>query len=319
MSTEIQIPSSGQRYEGELTSDLPLLQGWSWPYVAITGKQDGPRTTITAGVHGCEYVSIYAAMRLGRELSPDEVRGQVVVVPVVNPPSFWERTAFVNPFDGKNPNRFFPGRAGGTFTEVMDYFIFNTCILPNDAYIDLHGGDIVEELMPFTGYTADADPEVSSLARKIAEAFALDLTIPRHGQLGPLPQFTYAAAAQQGVAGVLAEAGGIGQLTMPDVDLLVDGTRRGLQAAGNLPGEPNPPKPTRHIEKSETLFAGNAGFWICDVSAGDEVKSGQRVGQIFTLLGDLIETVEAPFDGVVVYRTTSAAMKQGGLMMSIGA
>src|SRR4051794_31155519 len=115
--TEPQMPSAGQRYEGELRSDLPVLRDMVWPYVTITGRQDGPRATIIAGIHACEYVSIRAAVRLARELDPAEVRGQVLVVPIVNIPSFWERTPFVCPIDGVNPNRVFPGKPDGSFTE----------------------------------------------------------------------------------------------------------------------------------------------------------------------------------------------------------
>ncbi len=152
----------------------------------------------------------------------------------------------------------------------------------------------------------------------MAEAFGLDYTIGRPQQTGPRSGLTHMAAARDGVPGVLAEAGGIGQLTMPDVDLLVDGTRRALQVSGNLPGEPEVP-PTRHISQSVTVSAPAAGFWICDVRAGDEVRAGQRLGQILSLLGDLIETIEAPQDGFVIYRTTSAAVKPGGLLVNIGA
>src|SRR5687767_1481172 len=103
------MPAAGERHSGELVSELPVLAGWSWPYVTISGRQDGPLATIIAGIHGCEYVSIHAAMRLAREIDPAELRGQLLVVPIVNLPSFWERTPFVNPIDGLNPNRIFPG------------------------------------------------------------------------------------------------------------------------------------------------------------------------------------------------------------------
>src|SRR5262249_799410 len=77
------MPGRGERHEGTLTSDLPVLQGWTWPYVTIAGRQDGPQATIIAGIHGCEYVSIRAAVRLARELDPAEVRGRILVVPIV--------------------------------------------------------------------------------------------------------------------------------------------------------------------------------------------------------------------------------------------
>lgn len=316
-TTTPEMPAGGERHEGTLVSELSLLQGWSWPYVAISGRQDGPRATIIAGIHGCEYVSIRAAVRLARELDPAEVRGQILVVPIVNLPSFWERIPFVCPFDGKNPNRLFPGSATGSFTEQMDYFIFNTCIAPSDAFIDLHGGDIVEELAPFAGYAASAEGHVAERSHAMAEAFGLRYTVARQAELGPVPGLTHLAGAKAGVPSMLAEAGGIGQLTMPEVDLLVDGTKRALQVAGNLPGEPHPPQ-TRHITRSHTLQAGIDGFWICDVRAGDTVRAGQRLGQILSLLGEPLQTIESPADGDVIYRTTSAAVKQGGLLMNVG-
>jgi predicted deacylase len=312
------MPAAGQRYSGELTSQLPVLAGWSWPYVTISGRQDGPRATIIAGIHGCEYVSIHAVMRLARELDPAEVRGQILLMPIVNLPSFWERTPFVSPLDGLNPNRIFPGNPDGTFTEALAHLIFSTCIQPSDAFFDLHGGDLVEELASFTGYSTSAAPDVVARSRAMAEAFGLDYCVGRAERPGVVSGLTHMVAARHGVPAVLAEAGGIGQLTMPDVELLVGGTRRALQVAGNLPGEPEAP-PTRHLDQSEQVMAPQDGFWIADIHAGQPVRAGQRLGQITTLLGEPLETVTAPIDGVVVYRTTSAAVRHGGLLLSIGA
>lgn len=316
----LQMPGAGQRREGELTADLPVLAGWSWPYVAISGAQDGPLTTIIAGIHGCEYVSIRAAVRLGRELEPAELRGRVLVVPIVNLPAFWSRTPFVCPIDGKNPNRVFPGDPAGTFTEALAHFIFTTCIAPSDAFLDLHGGDLVEELVPFAGYAGGAAEAVAARSRAMAEAFGCPYIVAgRGGAPGARGGLTHVAAAQHGVPSILAEAGGIGQLTAPEVDLLVEGTRRALQVAGNLPGEPRPPVAARHIRQSATVTAPADGFWAGDVRAGETVHAGQRVGRLYGLLGEVLHEIDAPQDGVVLYRTTSAAVKAEGLLMNIGA
>lgn len=311
------IARKGQRHEGTIASDIPVLRGWTWPYVSITGQRDGPLTTIIGGIHGCEYVSIRAAMRLARELRPEEVMGSVRVVPIINLPAYWERTAFVCPFDGKNPNRVFPGQATGTFSEAMAHFIFSTCIVDASALLDLHGGDIVEELLPFAIYGADAAPEVARQSRRMAEAFGLPYTIARRSEPGALAGMTYEAAAGAGIPGLIAEAGGIGQLTTPEVDQLIAGSRRALQAAGNLPGDPESPG-THFLDRFDWVYSHEAGFWISDARAGDEVRAGQRVGQILSLLGDPVETVEAPNDGVVIFRTTSAAVKANGLLLGLG-
>ena len=315
-ATTLNFPTKGQRDEGVLISDLPILSGWSWPYVTITGENDGPQATILAGVHGCEYVSIRAAVRLAREIDPAEVWGRILVLPIMNLPAFWERTGFVCPFDGKNPNRFFPGSATGTFTEAMDYHIFTTCIAPSDALLDLHGGDIVEELIPFSVYSTGADAAVVARSRAMAVAFGLPYTIGRAVAPKGFAGMTYGAAAQRGISGLIAEAGGIGQLTPPNVDLLVNGARRALQAAGNLPGEPKPP-PTTWVERVTHIYATEGGFWIADVALGDAVREGQRIGRIYSLLGDEIETIEAPHDGAIILRTTSAAVKPNGLLLEV--
>jgi predicted deacylase len=44
----------------------------SLPLFIIHGRKDGPTLAITAGVHGTEYASIEAALRLGRTLNPED-------------------------------------------------------------------------------------------------------------------------------------------------------------------------------------------------------------------------------------------------------
>ncbi len=315
-TTMPEMPDKGKQKKGELQPDLQVLRGWTWPYFAINGESDGPLTTIIAGIHGCEYVSIRAAVRLGQEIDPSQVSGRVVVVPIVNLPSFWERTAFFNPYDGKNLNRVFPGRANGTFCDALAYFIFNNVIKQSDAFIDLHGGDMVEELLPFAGFLANADDEVSKQSKAMAEAFGLPFTMGRNADPNQPGGMTYVSAAQAGIPSLLAEAGGIGQLTLNDVDILVDGTKRVLQVLGNLPGRPEIPG-TTHASKAQTIFAQRDGFWMCTTHAGYQVHAGDEVGSILNLLGEEIESIKAPFDGTVLYRTTSCAVKEGGILMSL--
>ena len=297
-STTPRYGAPGERLQDTLTSDAPLLAGQSWPYTTIVGREPGPQMTIIAGIHGCEYVSIHAAMRLATELAPETTCGRVLIVPVVNLPAFRERTPFVCPIDGKNPNRVFPGDPDGTFSEVLADFIFTTCIAGSDAFIDLHGGDMVEALTPFSIIAADAAPAVVERSRALAEAFGLGYTVHNRAAPGQRSGMTYAAAAEVGVPGLIAEAGQIGQLTMPDVDLLVNGTR--------------------WIDRFDWCYTTAGGFWVADVRAGDDVRAGQRIGRVLALSGETIETVVAPASGVILFLTTSAAVKEQGLLLGLG-
>src|ERR1700739_82287 len=97
------------------------LAGLEVPLVEATGSTDGPLLTVISGVHGCEYASMAGVRRWTRGLESRELRGRVRAVPVLNLPSFWARTPFVVPDDGKNLNRCFPGDASGTLADRLAY------------------------------------------------------------------------------------------------------------------------------------------------------------------------------------------------------
>ena len=88
------------------------------PWFVVRGAEPGPTLLVTAGVHGAEYASIEAAYRAA-EQSPNGLRGTLLVLPIVCPPSYAARTVYVNPVDGLNLNRVFPGRDDGTFAERL--------------------------------------------------------------------------------------------------------------------------------------------------------------------------------------------------------
>src|SRR3954471_4000267 len=194
--------------------------------------QGAPRISVIGGIHGCEYSSIAAVTRLMRELEGAELHGTVVGVPVVSMASFRRRTPFVVPEDGRNLNRTFPGDPEGSYTDRLAHDIFTRLIEPADAVLDLHGGDLVEALEPFALYHDET-------ARDLALAFGLPYVVDSEGSLEGT---TSGAAAQAGIPGVIAEAGGIGQLEEQAIDLLASGARNALKQLGVLEGQPEPPR-----------------------------------------------------------------------------
>jgi uncharacterized protein len=51
------------------------LAGCDVPVIELTGAADGPRLTVLAGVHGCEYAPMAAVRRWTRTLAQRELRG----------------------------------------------------------------------------------------------------------------------------------------------------------------------------------------------------------------------------------------------------
>ena len=61
------------------------------PVVLVNGTRPGPRIAATAGLHGCEYVSIAALRQVANGLDPADVSGCLVAVLVANPAAFSAR------------------------------------------------------------------------------------------------------------------------------------------------------------------------------------------------------------------------------------
>lgn len=285
------------------------------PLFLVNGARPGPRLTVTAGVHGAEYASIEAALRLGRTLDPATLSGQVVIAPIVNPLAFSARSIYVTPVDGKNLNRQFPGRAGGTFSQALAHWLYESLLRPSDAYIDLHGGDLVEALEPFSIIASTGDDAVDRASLDLANAFGIHYVLR-----GETPGSTYQAAARAGVPAVLAEAGGQGIWAEENVNLLANGVRRVMHHLGMVSTQPEAPQEAPVLLKRWSwLRAEHDGLFYPRVQVGQQVTEGQDLGAVTDVFGDPMQPVTAPISGVVLFLVTSLAMNQGDPLLAIAA
>ena len=216
------MPSSTQRHLIKLPG-AALANDEPRPVISVVGAKPGPVLFVNAGVHGGEYPAVEAVIRLGKTLDPKKISGTVILMPVLNLPAFRTRTPFVCPIDNVNPNRVFPGDPRGSYSEQMTHALINEFVVHADAYVDLHGGDIPEALVPFVICRAGND-EVAKKSKAIAMAFGLPYVLTVSKPVQPAKGLSsYAAAAEKGIPAVLAEAGGVGQMQEDAVALLSRG------------------------------------------------------------------------------------------------
>ena len=68
----------------------------------------------------------------------------------------------VNPVDGKSMNRFYPGREDGTQTERASFLMTREVVDQCDHLIDLHGGDLDENLRPYSYWTVTGNMSINN-------------------------------------------------------------------------------------------------------------------------------------------------------------
>src|SRR5947209_1828551 len=206
----IPLPEPGHKQSGYFTFDDALLGKYQWPYFGIVGAEPGLTFLLTAGIHAAEYTGTLAALRIAHQVRPEHVQGSIVIIPLLNRPGFFERSVYVNPEDNQNLNRAFPGQADGTWSERFAHHLLNDVVLHFDRDMDLHAGDMVEDLEPFVGWRRTGTPEVDQASRQMLEAYGgvrwESVSEPSPGRSGML----YATAAERGVAAMLAESGRCG-------------------------------------------------------------------------------------------------------------
>src|SRR5579864_3598243 len=69
------------------------------PITVINGYADGPRLLVNGGIDGSEYNGPAGVLRLQQELNPNEIKGSVILAPVVNTLAFEARWVYTNPVD----------------------------------------------------------------------------------------------------------------------------------------------------------------------------------------------------------------------------
>src|ERR671932_1681201 len=259
----IPLPEPGRKQSGYFTFDDPLLGKYQWPYFGIVGPGPGLTFLLTAGIHAAEYTGTLAALRLARQVRPEHVRGTIVILPLLNRPGFFERSVYVNPVDGQNLNRAFPGRADGTWSERFAHHLLNDIVLHFDRDMDLHAGDMIEDLEPFVGMRETGNAEVDDASRKMLNAYGgarwATLSVPSPGRSGML----YATAAERGIPAILAESGRCG---LPEEDAIqrhVDGVLNIWRSLGLLTDQPpRQVEPPRLLRRSDWLRSDHEGVFL---------------------------------------------------------
>jgi hypothetical protein len=294
--------------------------GTEIPVVVIQGSKPGPVLALVSGAHGTEYASVIAVEKLIQKLDPAQVAGTVILVPLVNVQSFLQKVPHVNPVDGKSMNRFYPGKADGTQTERASWLITRQIVERSDYLIDYHGGDLDENLRPYSYWPLSGNQKQDSITRDMVLAFGLDHIIiwsdrPKDPNAS---RYLDNTAGTRGKPAIAVEAGYSGTVMPADVDALVNGTLNVMRYLKMLPGAAPMIENPVWIGKIDTVASDREGIFYPLVERGTYVEKGMKVGYVTDYFGNVIYEAHAPAAGVILYICSVPSMKKGDTVANIG-
>jgi len=310
----------GQKSTGYLAVPAGVDAATNIPVVVVNGEKRGPILALVSGAHGTEYTSIIATERLINLLDPAQIAGTVILVPLVNIPSFEQKVPHVNPIDNKSMNRFYPGKADGTQTERASFLITKQVVDRCDYLIDYHGGDLDESLRPYAYWAPTGKEAQDQISKEMVLAFGLDHIIIWRDRPTDLAATRYLdnTSTARGKPSIVVEAGHAGTVETDDVALLVDGTFSTMRALKMLPGDPRPIENPVWLDRVVDVLSDGPGIWYPLVKRGTYVQEGMKIGFVTDYFGKLILEARAPVSGVILHINAVPSLKKGDNIADIG-
>ncbi len=246
------------------------------------GNGTGPRVLLMAGNHGDELEGQVALGKLIRSLEPDEVRGQIIILPSANFPAAMAGMR-TSPLDQGNLNRSFPGDPTGGPTAQIAYYIESELLPRVEFVLDIHSGGSSLAYIASTLGRRPETPQALERAAELMRVFGAPIGYLVSG--GGWGDHTLtAAAARVGIGHMGTELAGGGQVTPAALRIAEGGVRRLLHALGALETPPPPAEfTTRLMQVSGQdyyCYAPEAGLFEPLVELGAEIDAGTAAGAI---------------------------------------
>src|SRR5215813_1965404 len=310
----------GQKATGAIEVPAGSDAATSIPVAVFHGAKAGPTLALVSGAHGTEYASIIALEKLIGLLNPAEISGTVIIVPLVNIPSFEQKVAHVNPVDGKSMNRMYPGKMDGTQTDRASFLITKQVVEQCDHLIDLHGGDLDESLRPYSYWTKTGNENQDRISREMVLAFGLDhIIISADRPKDPsASRYLENTATTRGKPSITVEAGHAGTVETDDLNALVNGCLSVMRYLKMLPGAALVNEHPVWVEKIATITSEHTGIFYPLVRRGTYVEQGMKIGYVTDYVGKTVFEARATASGVILYICAVPSMTKGATIANVG-
>lgn len=281
------------------------------PLLALRGAGSGPTMFLLAGQHALELNGPLAVQRLLDQVSPRELRGQILAIPLANPAGFvtgsshyptqgptwsmpvhWPEGGPAYPEDqSANMNRLWPGKPEGRVPEKIAHAIFTEAARGADFAIDLHCHDYW-----------NSEVVILEAWHEPSLAFGRALGCRVNHRSRGAPNMFAGFMAGRGVPVAAIELVPIYLVSQASVAEGVRMLKNALRYAGMLPGEPEMPGVTYEFgyDAEKPVLSEATGMVSFRRTSGEVVPAGDLLAEVFDPWSfKLVQRVVAPCDCLV--------------------
>lgn len=295
--------------------------GWLPVPITVIRNGEGPTLVLAGGNHGDEYEGQIAISRLVQEIEPNQIRGRLILLPMLNFPAAQAGTR-ISPIDDGNLNRLFPGDPNGNPSEMIAHYYEEVLMSLADYAVDLHSGGCSlfypATLLRGMGHRADEALVLKQMQEALDLPYAWVFT--SGGGRESTARTAMGAANRKGVVNVMAELGGAGTITPDILKRTERGLRRLIHSLGMLPDYvPDAADGTRELNSLGSVYAYNEGVFEPFKTIGDPVSEDEVVGLIHhpDTPQKAPDEVTSPYGGIVLCQRAMAQVKRGDAIFQI--
>jgi hypothetical protein len=273
----------------------------------VNGRRPGPRLWLSAAIHGDELNGVEIIRRVLDRVSPRDLAGCVLAVPIVNVFGFIEGSRYLP--DRRDLNRSFPGSRRGSLAARLAHLFIEDVVRRSDAGIDFHTGSDHRANAPQIRGDLD-DPDLVRLTRAFGAGFAVHAGL-RDGSLRQ-------AATEMGKQVLVFEGGQAHRFDAAAIAAGVDGTLRVMKALGMVANGPAPARRQVQVRSTTWIRARRAGIFRTQLELGARVEQGHTIGEISDVVGGRPTRIRAPATGWIIGINRHPLVNRGDALANLG-
>jgi predicted deacylase len=277
------------------------------PVLVINGAEPGPTLCLTGAIHGDELNGIEVVRRVMYDITPKDLKGTLIGVPIVNLQGFQRGSRYLT--DRRDLNRYFPGEENGSLASRIANSLFNEVIKHCNYLIDIHTGSLRRTNLPQIRANMSS-PEIA----KFVEGFDKIAIVHHSGNPGMLRT----AANEAGIISVTME---LGESLRIQENQIVAGTHSVNSLLDKFEMYPRvfiwgDPKPAYY--QSTWIRVESGGILFSKMGLGDNVSVGDTLGIVTDPITNQSANLESPIKGHIIGMAVNQVVMPGFAAYHIG-